>query len=656
MKKDNILTSLLGQATLLLVAMAAVVITSCSQDENEPGSAMPDGSKITLVPTVAPDLSWSAGAPGTRADGKIDVALAQGGKIGIMITTVVNDQPGESLGLNFFEVTASGKLIRIPYSGEQDETEDPLSIAAPGEYFVGGAGEINLTTDGITYRSVIRGNGVKVTIGIDGKVTAPMNIDAGGLRLNVKATDGTDYAGADVTATLKSLYQNDNKPFEVKILTADAPSVIWGDICSARSSVQPGNQLLELLVGGKTYRVNAPKQISFLKGRLYTFNVRVGATGITVSSDDLGIADFKTEAETNAEAKKISVWNGTTPTGNAEGSAFSGGDGLTAATAYVIGNAADLAQLAADVNSEHHYTYGGKYFRQTVDIDLDNKTWVPIGADIFSSFGGHYDGKGHAIINLKVDAAHQESGLFGWVKGSNISLKNIHVSGSVDGVASGAGICSWFDGSNSLSASTGDNQVISGCSFTGTVKGSLTNVLSNTGVAGICGYATNAFITSCANYGNITLTLNHIGIGGIVGGGSNCIVAGCYNAGKLSYTGGDDGAINIGGISGSGAKVIGCYNIGTIDLTGINVPSEISVTSANGSDCYAIEPINKSSFAPGVTAFGASWIPASGTWTAGADNDGSYSYSADTFQSSKFWKSRGSWNGGRPVYPKLWWE
>ena len=298
--------ALFASALLLLMIAAMLGTTSCTQGENEPGSAMPDGSKITLVPTVAPDLSWSAGAPGTRADGKIDVALAQGGKIGIMIATVANDQPGEILGFNYFEVTASGTLIRIPYRGEQGESKDPLNITAPGEYFVAGGGEVNLTTDGITYRSAIAGEGVKVTIGADGKVTAPINIDAGGLRLNMKATDGTDYAGADVTATLKNLEQYDNKPFEVKTLTANAPSAIWGDI-STSSSVQAGGQLLELLVGGKTYRVNAPKQISFLKGRLYTFNVRVGATGITVSSDDLGIADFKTEAETNAEAVAYNI-------------------------------------------------------------------------------------------------------------------------------------------------------------------------------------------------------------------------------------------------------------------------------------------------------------------------------------------------------------
>ena len=37
-----------------------------------------------------------------------------------------------------------------------------------------------------------------------------------------------------------------------------------------------------------------------------------------------------------------------------------------------------------------------------------------------------------------------------------------------------------------------------------------------------------------------------------------------------------------------------------------------------------------------------------GTYTAGSDGVPTGNY--------KFWKSLGSWNGGTPQYPKLWWE
>ena len=657
MKKDNLLSALLAPAALLLTAMLGTA--SCSQDENEPDGTLP-GSKITLVPTVAPTLSWSTGDGTTTSDTRVDASLPvtlTGGEICVALSrpSAGGGTPGKDdlLGCNYYSVSADGKLTRLPFNNRLNETETSLAIGAPGEYYVKGEGNAILTSDGIIYDAFISSpaaTDTKITIGADGSVALPLAIKYGGLRLNLKSDSGTSYGGTDIIAKPLNFTRYDGTAFAEKTLTPDASSVIWGDFDS--QGVTAGTEILQLSTGGHDYRVLASRQISFTSGRLYTFNVRVGATGITVSSDDLGIADFDVESVTNAEAKIMSVWDGTIPAGQSTGSAFSGGDGKTEATAYVIGKAADLAQLAADVNAG--CVYYGKYFKQTIGIDLANKPWTPIG--VSGSFSGHYNGKGYAIINLKSDGVGNgfghTSGLFGYVSGSSVSLKNIHVQGIVTGYES-AGICVNFSGSSPLTSSTGDNQVISSCSFTGTVEGGQ----NNSQTAGICASANNAFITSCANYGSITLTMNHTNIGGIVGGGSDYIVAGCYNAGKLSYTGGGDGDINIGCIAGGSAtKVIGCYNIGTVDLTGIVHSSDMSITNNNISDSYAIAPICNSSFASGVTAFGASWIPASGTWTADPDNDGTFSYSSDAFQSAKFWKSLGGWNGGNPVYPKLWWE
>ena len=661
MKKDNLLTSLLGPAALLLVAVAAMVMTSCSQDENEPGGT-PSGSKITLVPTVASTLSWStadnATAPGTRADASLPVTLTGGEiKIGIARPSAGGGVPGKEdvLGINYYSVSADGKLTRLSFANRPGETEAPLGIDAPGEYYVAGFGNVTLKTDGISYDAYIEsksGNGEKVTISADGKISLPLSIASSGLRLNVKNTDGTDYTGADVLAMPNDGYfRNDQNEFLAeKTLTATAPAAIWGE---CNETVLPkGSGVLKLTVAGKVYNVLAPRQISFTSGRLYTFNVRVGATGITVSSDDLGIADFDVESVTNAEAKIMSVWDGTIPAGQSTGSAFSGGDGKTEATAYVIGKAADLAQLAADVNAG--CTYDGKYFRQTVGIDLDNKAWTPIGNDSGYPFAGHYDGKGYMITNLKADAGsgdYYNKGLFNRVKGSDISLKNIHVSGSVNSSGGyAAGICCEFEGTNTFSSSTGDIQVISGCSFTGTATG-------QQGAAGICVSLTNSILTSCANYGNITLTQSAAYVGGIVGNLTNSVAAGCYNAGTLAYSGGSTNgiAMNCIGSADNKSRIIGCYNIGTIDPTNYTGNDEGSIGS-NSFDCYAIAPICNSTFASGVTAFGTSWISASVVWTAGADNDGTFSFSEKAFQSAKFWKSLGSWNGGNPVYPKLWWE
>lgn len=318
MKKDNLLSALLGQAALLLMAAIGLGTASCSQDNDEPGGTLPEG-RITLVPTVAPVTAWNAGdnAPDTRADATFAASLT-GGEIIIMIARHPSGggeptYPDDILGSNYFSVSTDGKLTRVPFSGRPEEMEAPLGIDAPGEYLVGCSGKVSLITDGITYRSYISNNlGQDITIGTDGKLTLPLSIDAGGLRLNVKNTDGTAYTGAGVTATLKSVSQAGGvtAPFDVKTLTSTAPAAIWGDIFPS-SSVNVGDQLLELAVsGGKTYRVNAPRQITFSGARLYTFNVRVGATGITVSSDELGIADFEAVAVTNVEAEPVPLYEG----------------------------------------------------------------------------------------------------------------------------------------------------------------------------------------------------------------------------------------------------------------------------------------------------------------------------------------------------------
>lgn len=45
-------------------------------------------------------------------------------------------------------------------------------------------------------------------------------------------------------------------------------------------------------------------------------------------------------------------------------------------------------------------------------------------------------------------------------------------------------------------------------------------------------------------------------------------------------------------------------------------------------------------------------------WYADPSNDGTYTAGSDGVPTGnyKFWKSLGSWNGGTPEYPKLWWE
>ena len=140
-------------------------------------------------------------------------------------------------------------------------------------------------------------------------------------------------------------------------------------------------------------------------------------------------------------------------------------NGDSAETAYVISGASDLAQLAANVNSG--ISYENKYFKQTVNIHLNNHDWMPIGTTT-NPLRANYDGGGYEIIDLKANVTQQNgnSGLFGYADG-NIVIKNIHVSGDVKSKYKAGGICG---GMSKYEATT--TGVISGCSFKGSVEAS----------------------------------------------------------------------------------------------------------------------------------------------------------------------------------------
>lgn len=299
-----------------LALLLAAAFPACTQSDDEPGTG-PEG-KILVSPSVGLE-GWNGNdTPGTRADQQLPVTLAEGGKLGVGLFSVgSNGAPDFATSqLNWFAVTAVGKLSRIPYQGGDspgnNETEAPLNIGSFGEYYFIIEGDLRCTTDGITYNGFVgtAETGIKVNIGTDGKVSLPCAMRGGGLRLNVKNSDGSAYTGADVTASLKNLLKWNNTALsEEQTLTTAAPAAIWGNI-KAASAVTTGTALIGLTVSGKTYEVKAPRNIIFTAARLLTFNVRVGATSVTVSSDDLSVPDFEVQPATNAEAEYKMLYEG----------------------------------------------------------------------------------------------------------------------------------------------------------------------------------------------------------------------------------------------------------------------------------------------------------------------------------------------------------
>ena len=224
----------------------------------------------------------------------------------------------------------------------------------------------------------------------------------------------------------------------------------------------------------------------------------------------------------------------------------------TEANPYKINSAEDLKTLAQKVNSGT--TYEGKYFKQTADIDLENKEWTPIGNINNSSngdpkpFEGFFDGDGYQITNLTITNG-REVGLFGYAK--NATIRNCNVAGEVSGY-------------NNVG-----------------------------GIVGAVGGKTN--ILNCSFQGNVT---GNMYVGGIVGQvQSQCEVSSCYVIGTVH--GGND---KVGGIAGEGRGAIkNCYALADVSARG-KFAGGITGDTYNLAieNCYYSGEVSASKYAGGI--------------------------------------------------------
>ena len=171
----------------------------------------------------------------------------------------------------------------------------------------------------------------------------------------------------------------------------------------------------------------------------------------------------------------------------------------TEANPYQIASAAELQQLATDVNSGT--TYDGMYFKQTAAIDMNGKAMSPIGdASATHRFGGHYDGDNKSISHLAITGTTEYTALFGYVSGTyndhgskqptslkNIVLTDCNINGSSVSGGYAAGICA-----NATLYTTVEN-----CRVSGTIKG-------NYGAGGIVGLEEHGNVKNC--FADVTVT------------------------------------------------------------------------------------------------------------------------------------------------------
>lgn len=234
-----------------------------------------------------------------------------------------------------------------------------------------------------------------------------------------------------------------------------------------------------------------------------------------------------TTADSNyAAGKTVSVKKGETVTLYAVWSPIWAGSG-TEADAYQISNAADLTALQTQVN-KNGFSYTGKWFRLTNNIDLNNEPWTPIGVDAYHFFGGSLDGGGKTISGLKVETNGNWAGLFGNVRGTygvpmtmrDLTLKDGSVKFTSSGTSCCGGLVAAVEGETVLELRNvvAENLTVSGGIF---------------GSGGLLGRGRVA-MTNCHNRdGSVTGRY----AGGLAGKGysnrQDHVLAGCTNSAKV---------------------------------------------------------------------------------------------------------------------------
>lgn len=293
------------------------------------------------------------------------------------------------------------------------------------------------------------------------------------------------------------------------------------------------------------------------------------------SRTDDGTVEFRLENGSITPAS-VTVKKDETLTLYAVWSPIWAGSGTEAAP-YEIPDVGKLTALQTQVN-ENGFSYSGKWFRLTNNIDLNNEPWTPIGVDTGHPFSGSLDGGGKSISGLNVNTSTQYAGLFGAV--GEIAVQSLTLQ---DGsVTCTNGATSWCGGLAGRSGSLLLNDVhIVNMAISGDGLG---------GTGGILGGG-SASMTACSNTGG---SVSGRYAGGLTGKGfteSDFTFLECSNSAAVTgrlYAGGMTGCnksasakftncSNVGSISGGerangiaamGGSFIACINAGTVNSSG----------------------------------------------------------------------------------------
>lgn len=286
-------------------------------------------------------------------------------------------------------------------------------------------------------------------------------------------------------------------------------------------------------------------------GKAYTLALQVGHEGIKQVSP-ITVADWgEPDKMTGGTATDLTIWDGKYPTSDAEAQAWmgeetSGANDPTAANhVFTIKAARQLAALhylmvndiklnGAQGSPAPSGTEGDGYnyatYNLAADIDLNNKSWEPIGVkqnkDNPISFSGIFNGQGHTVsgMNIQKDipsGVKFYAGFFSYIGYGTVTSLNVQGNINVESSQYCGGIVGYQE-----------RGTIAFCSFQGSIIASNTFPVNPCTAGGITGltFNTDAKIISCYSvFSQFDVTALTIRKGSIAGElGQNCTIQGCY--------------------------------------------------------------------------------------------------------------------------------
>jgi len=268
-----------------------------------------------------------------------------------------------------------------------------------------------------------------------------------------------------------------------------------------------------------------------------------------------------------------------------ESSAGTDDDG-TAEHPYLIGDRNQLDKMRDLLENDTRV-----FFEMVDDVDLDGVDWVPVATGGDDNIRIDFDGGGHTIYNLTVDAVNGAAASsdyagflsFLWGEVHDVIFDGANIEGGAKysgtvagyiGVSGNAGICNNVTVRNArISASSNaggiGGRVRKGGAFSNchVINTQITNNGSVGGLFGLFDSNGGGSMTNCSA-DRITVTgSSHYG-GGLVGiiSTSGVIITGCHTSGivKTSGSGRHFGGL-VGSVQGSRIKILNCYSTCTVN-------------------------------------------------------------------------------------------